>query len=151
VDAGDFFKQVHSMNIVELRKNFVFLGEGIARAVFALNDIYAAKVAKCMDGDDQCWLENHIYRHEDSKIKKYLCPVVWYKKGMVVMPRAIPLSRIVPFETVDITKLGWGSQCYRDLVHLSKKYNLLFEDIVSTSSWGLINNVPVLIDYGCLD
>ena len=28
---------------------------------------------------------------------------------------------------------------------------MLFEDIESTSSWGLINSVPVLIDYGCTE
>ena len=35
------------------------------------------------------------------------------------------------------------------LNNMSKKYYLYFNDIIQTSSWGILNNKCVLIDYGC--
>lgn len=141
--------EIYSMNLNEIDKSFTFLGSGCCRAVYAIDKSHVIKVAYCLDGYDQCGLENRIYRHVDKNLRRYLCPILWYRPGMIVMPRATPLSYLIKDDIVDLRKLGRGSTVPRDMKRLAKKYNLLYEDIVSPTSWGAINGQLYLIDYGC--
>lgn len=143
------FNRIYDMELYEIQRNFPYLGEGISRIVFAINNDYVFKIAKDLDGDYQCSVEYYVYSHVNKDLKSYLCPIVWYKRGMIVMPRAIPLSYFINQPYIDISKVRCDRNSYKDLVALSKKFDLLFEDIVSTSSWGILNNRMVLIDYGC--
>lgn len=143
------FNRIYNMEIYEIKNRFPFIGEGISRAVYAINNDYIFKIAKDLDGDYQCKVEHYIYKHARRRLKSYLCPVIWYRKGMIVMPRAIPMSSIINEPYIDISKVRRNRDSYRELIELSERYDLFFEDIVSTSSWGLLNNIPVLIDYGC--
>ncbi|SKA77578.1 hypothetical protein SAMN05443428_10240 [Caloramator quimbayensis] len=143
------FNRIYDMELYEIQRSFPYLGEGISRAVFAVNNDYVVKVAKDLDGDYQCKVEYYVYTHTNKILKDYLCPIVWYKRGMIAMPRAIPLSYYIREPYIDISKVRSDRNSYEDLIRLSNKFNLLFEDIVSTSSWGILNNRMVLIDYGC--
>lgn len=147
VRLSDMFENIYYMRPEEIRLNFKFLGAGISRAVYAIDDYFVVKRATCMDGFDQCGLEKKIYENSGAKYKKYLCPVIWYRPGMLVMPRAVPFTDLSPNTLFNINSLGRGAGA--DLKRLSRKYNLLFEDILSSSSWGLLAGRPVLIDYGC--
>lgn len=131
----------------EVKSRFQFLGEGICRAVYGIDEYFVAKFATCLDGFDQNSMENRIYKNEGRRYIRYLCPVIWHRPGMLVMLRAVQMTKISPNAVFDINTVS--REAYRDLSSLSKKYNLLFEDILSASSWGILDGRPVLIDYGC--
>jgi hypothetical protein len=143
------FNAIYRMNIHAIRKRFEYLGEGISREVYALNDKYVIKIAKGREGLYQNRVEKYVYTRANKKLKEYLCPIIWYRPKMIVMPRAVPLSKIIKDEFIDLKLIRSEPEAYDDLLQLSRKFYLFFEDIESTSSWGLINNMPVLIDYGC--
>lgn len=140
---------IYSMNLSEIKRRYTFLGEGISREVYAVNDNYVIKVAKGREGLYQNRIEKYVYTHANKKLKSYLCPIIWYKPRMIVMPRAVPLSQIINSKFVDLKSIRSEPTAYNDLLYLAKKFYLYFEDIESTSSWGLLNSTPVLIDYGC--
>lgn len=145
--AENWFESIYSMGPVKISEKFPYLGSGISRAVYALNNYYVVKVAMNRDGLDQCMLENKIFLTSDLKFRKYICPVLWYRTGMIIMPRALPLTFLSSSSTFEISSLG--EHAFHDLKQLSRKYNLLFDDIESISSWGMLYGKPVLIDYGC--
>ena len=145
----DWFEKIYLMDMNEIGNSFESIGEGLTRKVFAINDQFVIKMSKCKCGDSQSKLESRIFSHSSKNIKSYLCPVIWYKDDMLVMRRAVPLSQFETEPVVNFTKIRPGFDAYRDMTYLSKKYNLIFNDILSTSSWGLIDNIPVLVDYGC--
>lgn len=151
------FNDVYSMGLIGASNNFSFLGEGIARAVFAVNNFYAVKFAKNMDGIYQCKVENYIYKHADGCIRKYLSPILCYRKGMIFMRRALPLSQAYGigenasvFEIMDFCGSSKKNyELYKKFRDFSKHYNLYFSDIESPGSWGYIDGLLYLIDYGC--
>jgi hypothetical protein len=137
------------MNTKEIRKKFLFLGEGISREVYAIDDDYVIKVAKGREGLYQNKVERYVFTHCDKNLKKYLCPILWFRSDMIFMPRAIPLSSLTSKKYLDIKKIRSDENAYEDLKYLINRFYLFYEDIESVSSWGLINGLPVLIDYGC--
>ncbi|NLZ47824.1 MAG: hypothetical protein GX895_03385 [Clostridiales bacterium] len=147
----NYFKKIHRMSINEIHNNFQYLGEGISRIVYAIDDHWVVKVAKGMEGLYQNKVELYVYKHAGSRFRKYLCPIVWYKPDMIFMPRAIPLSKIYKGKKVNLKTIRPEANAYKDLLTFIEKFYMLFEDIEATSSWGLLNLAPVLIDYGCTD
>jgi hypothetical protein len=145
----DWFDRIYYMDKNSIDNNFIYIGEGISRATYAISDDFVAKFATCMDGIDQCKLEYTIYKNCGKSIRKHLCPVVWYRSGMIVMRRAKPLTEITEITTIDINRMGFDEKSMKELKYTIKKYNLLYEDILATSSWGELDKRPVLIDYGC--
>jgi hypothetical protein len=143
------FNIIYTMSCREIENRYTFLGEGISRAVYAVNDKFVIKVAKGREGVYQNRVERYVYSHASKALRSYLCPILWYKSGMIVMPRATPLSQLINNKFVDLKTIRSEPTAYKDLLYLTKKFYLFFEDIESTSSWGILNNVPVLIDYGC--
>jgi hypothetical protein len=143
------FYNIYNMDIKEISKRFQFLGEGISRAVFAVNDDYVIKVAKGREGLYQNKVEKYVFTHSGKDLRKYLCPIIWFKPDMLVMPRAVPLSFFTSKKYLDIKKIRSEPEAFEDLKLLTKRFYLFYEDIVSVSSWGLLDNKPVLIDYGC--
>jgi hypothetical protein len=144
-----WFERIYMMNRHEIQGNFCYIGEGISRVTYGINERFVAKFDKNLDGLDQSKLEYKIYNHSGSRLKKHLCTIIWYRPGMLVMPRAIPLTSITPMKKIDIHSMGLDGGAMEDLRHSVKKYDLLYDDIIDTSSWGLLNGRPVLIDYGC--
>lgn len=146
--SEDFFEKIYSMNIFQINKNFEFLGEGLGRIVYGINEDYVIKIAKDEDGDYQCSVENYIYCNCHDSLKKYLCPVLWYKPNMIVMKRALPLTHLVKTKNIDIKKIK-SDDFYKDILILANQFDLLSEDVIATSSWGILDKKLVLIDYGC--
>lgn len=145
------FRRIHRMSLTEIHHNFQYLGEGISRIVYAIDDNWVVKVAKGMEGLYQNKVELYVYTHAGSRFRKFLCPIVWHKPDMIFMPRAIPLSMICKSRKVNLRTIRPEPNAYNELLTFAKKFYMLFEDIESTSSWGLLNSVPVLIDYGCTE
>ena len=148
----DLFESIYFSKKSDLKRNYEFLGEGASRIVYAINDLYVVKIAKGRTGYYQCKTENYIYSNIQGKNKKYFCPVLWYKKGMIVMPKAEPFTQIIGRKHGSIfeyTNIKPDSLFFRNVKRIAKHYDLLYPDVKAISSWGLLNEIPVLIDYGC--
>lgn len=148
----DLFESIYLTNKNVLKNKYMFLGEGASRLVLAIDDNYVVKLSKGKTGNYQCKTENYIYSNIREQNKKYFCPIIWYKKGMVVMPRAVPFSQIVGHRhgsVFEFTNIKPTSAFFQNIKKIAKHYDLLYPDIKAISSWGLLDNKPVLIDYGC--
>ena len=51
MDENKLFKTICKMSNKEIAKKYAFLGEGICRKVYSINEDYVVKVAKIDDGD----------------------------------------------------------------------------------------------------
>nr|WP_243447761.1 hypothetical protein [Clostridium perfringens] len=87
-DINILIKYLSNLPMKEYKKKFTFLGEGIARKVFALNKNLVVKVAKDEDGLHQNFVESYIFKNAPYNLKRYLCPVLLYNKRILIMPRA---------------------------------------------------------------
>lgn len=147
----NYFRKIHRMSLPQIHHNFEYLGEGISRIAYGINEDWVVKVAKGMEGLYQNKVELYVYKHSGTRYRKYLCPIIWHRPDMIFMPRAIPLSKISKCKRVDLKTIRSETEAYNDLISFTKLFYMLPEDIEATSSWGLLNNIPVLIDYGCTD
>ena len=143
-----YFMKIGSLSQKKLLKSFLYLGEGAARIVFALNDHLVIKVPKNKFGVFQNGIENYIFNHAEERFKKYLCPVIRYQPELLVAVRAIPIDD--DHEYLNCLRTYCGTIAfYEDILTMSKTYYLDKDDIRATSSWGRLNGEKVLIDYGC--
>lgn len=145
----EWFHSIYLYAKKKIKKDFKYLGQGISRKVYAINDDYVIKVAKGHDGLYQNKVEYYIFTHASKNLKKYLCPIIWFKPRMLVMKRALPLSQITNSKTIDLKSIRAEENAFEELTELYENFLLLYEDIISTSSWGILNEEKVLIDYGC--
>ncbi|MDT8716363.1 hypothetical protein IAI10_06810 [Clostridium sp. 19966] len=150
IDSKLTFSDIYKMSTYEISKRFLYLGEGISRKVFAINDKYVIKIAKGMEGLYQNKVELYVFKHCGEKYKKYLCPIIWHKPDMLVMPRAVPLKSIdSSLKKVNLKNIRNEEEAYSDIMRLTRNFLLLKDDIESASSWGKIDGTAILIDYGC--
>jgi len=149
MDEKRLFKDICKLSNKEIAMKYSFLGEGISREVYSINEDYVVKVAKIDDGSYQNRVENHVYTHATKDLVKYLCPIVWFEPNRIIMRRAIPLSSLIKDQYIDLKTIRPEKESYVDLNKLTKNFILDAEDIISTSSWGIYNHQNVLIDYGC--
>ena len=145
----NLYNSLYNLSEDEIDRNFEFLGQGIARRVYSIDNQYVVKVAKGMDGYYQNSIENHVYEHADSNLLNYLCPIVFFKPRMIIMKKAIPLSRFMYYNDISMDNILGRKNTFNDLKSMSKKFHLYFHDFVQPSSWGILNNKCVLVDYGC--
>ena len=143
------FRSICSLSDREIARRFTFIGEGISRKVYSINEDYVVKVAKIDDGSYQHKVEYHVYTHATKNLLKFLCPIVYFQPDRIIMRRAIPLSSLIKKKYINLKTIRQEKESYADLKKLTKIFILDAEDIISTSSWGIYNNQNVLIDYGC--
>ena len=74
MEEKSLFKNICNMSDKEIAKKYKFLGEGICRKVYSINEDYVVKVAKVDDGEYQNRVENYVYTHASKNLIKYLCP-----------------------------------------------------------------------------
>ena len=149
MDERILFKRICKMSDKEIASKYEFLGEGICRKVYSINEDYVVKVAKIDDGEYQNRVENHVYTHATKDLIKYLCPIVWFQPNRIIMRKAIPLTSLIKDKYIDPRTIRPEKDSYAALNKLTKNFLLYPEDILSTSSWGIYNDETVLIDYGC--
>ncbi|EGT3615178.1 hypothetical protein FHH43_02830 [Clostridium perfringens] len=148
-DLNILIQYLNTLSMKEYKKNFTFLGEGIARKVFALNKNLVVKVAKNEDGLHQNFVESYVFKNAPYKLKRYLCPVLLYNKRILIMPRAEVFPNIRRKTFVDLKELREESSVEEDILDLGTKYFLFKKDLYVPSSWGILNDNYCLIDYGC--
>jgi len=126
---------------------YKLLGVGSCRKVYDLNDGFVIKIAKDIRGIFQNQTENKIYLSRKSNLFAEVVTVSEDNK-FLVMPKA---RKIKSIETV---YKYYNVKNMNSLImfdHLNDDINsnkLSRADIVRPSSWGFIDDVPVLIDYG---
>lgn len=145
----ELFQEIYFLKEKELHEKYEFLGEGISRKVFSLNNEYVIKYAKGTDGIYQNMVEHFVYMYANQNLRKYLCPIVCFKPKLCIMKKATPLSSFSDKKYIDVKSIRSEKNIYEDLNFLADKFYLYYEDIISTSSWGVLDGKNVLIDYGC--
>jgi len=148
----ELFEKIFLMSKTDIERNYEYLGEGSGRTVYAINKRFVIKLSKSKGGDKQCEMEEHIFNNVPKHSKKYLCPVVFYKDDMIIMKRATSLVKNSEDKTKNIFRfLGISVEdpFYKKINKLVDIFDLLYGDVKSLSSWGLLDGQLVLIDYGC--
>lgn len=146
------FEEIFLLSKKEISNKYQYLGEGGGRVIYSINNNYVIKLSKFYGGYRQCETEDYIYHNVQQHLKKYLCPVVWYKEDMLIMRKAIPLAKKRKEKHKNAFKfLGVSKEdtLYINIQELIENFNLLYGDIESLSSWGILDNRIMLIDYGC--
>lgn len=152
----DVFESLYSVDRHRLRHNlkdkYKFLGQGASRMAYQFDDNFVIKISKNRTGKYQSRTENYIFNNIDEKYKKYFCPIVWYRENMVVMRKALPFTEMLGVKHGNIfefTNIKPDSEFFQTLKKIARHYDLLYPDVKTISSWGILDNKPVLIDYGC--
>lgn len=146
------FEEIFLMSKKEIANKFQYLGEGGGRIIYEIDNNYVIKLSKFRGGYRQCETEDYIFHNVQQHLKKYLCPVIWYKEDMLIMRKAIPLAKKRKEKHKNVFKfLGVSNDdtLYINIKELVKTFSLLYGDIHSLSSWGILDNRIILIDYGC--
>lgn len=145
------FERICSLSNRIIDKRYKFLGEGVARKVYILDDEHVIKVAKGYDGIHQNTVENHVFTEADERLKAYLCPIDWFQPDRIIMKRALPIANTTKQKSknIDFAKFYPDRDIAADLKKLSREFYLYYKDLISQSSWGIYKDMKVLIDYGC--
>lgn len=149
---SELFEKIFSMTKTDIERTYQYLGEGAGRTVYAINKRYVIKLSKSKGGDKQCETEDYIFKNAPPYLKKYLCPVIWYKDDMCIMKRANSLVKNNEDKHKNIFRLfgiSVDDPFYKKINKLVDIFDLLYGDVKSLSSWGLLDGRLVLIDYGC--
>ncbi|MGL5634616.1 MAG: hypothetical protein ACRDDL_06105 [Sarcina sp.] len=143
-------EKLNNYSMKTLKKKFKFLGEGIARKVFSIDDKYVIKVAKNDDGYHQNFVERFIYANSPEELKKYLCPIYYSNDRIIIMAKATPYNKIIG-KHIFVNPRDFRNEEYvvEDLKKLISTFHLYTEDIFAARSWGVINGEFFLIDFGC--
>lgn len=134
--------------VLNIRKrNYQYIGSGSGRSVFDLGNGYVVKVAKNNKGIAQNKAELQISSEDHTNIFAKTIKVSEDSR-LLIMEKAV---RIKDFSEV---RKYFNVKSNRELFQLEEiqsifpKHNLLLNDLYRTANWGMINNRPVIIDYG---
>ncbi|HHX11671.1 MAG TPA: hypothetical protein GX731_02535 [Clostridiales bacterium] len=134
--------------IMNIRKgSYQFIGSGSGRRVYDLGNGYVAKVAKNNRGIAQNQAEHHISSSDHSNIFAKTIKVSEDFR-LLIMEKAV---RIRDFSEVrDFFNVESNRELFQleEIKSVFPNYNLLLNDLYRSSNWGMINNRPVIIDYG---
>ncbi|MDF2879861.1 MAG: hypothetical protein K0R54_418 [Clostridiaceae bacterium] len=147
--VNEYFESIYSLDLKKISQRYKYLGEGISRKVYALNENLVVKVAKGDEGIYQNSVEYYVFTHADKNFSKYLCPILWFRPKMLIMRRAIPFKKITKSRFVDLRTIRSEPNSFSEINYYTSKFFLYYNDIRSAGSWGKLDNCNVLIDYGC--
>lgn len=123
------------------------IGSGSGRQVFDLENGFVLKAAKNRKGIAQNEAEFHIASADFSNLFAKI-PHVSSDLTLLIMEKA---DRINDFSDVwKYYKVNSNRELFNleEINYIFSKYNLVILDLYRRTSWGLINNRPVIIDYG---
>lgn len=143
---------IANINFDEIKYNlrkrmYRYIGSGSGRRVYDLGNGYIIKVAKNRKGIAQNQVEYDIALSDDSNLFAKI-PNVSKDYSLLIMEKA---ERIKNFSYIF---KYFNVKNYRQLFRLElikynlSKYNLVPQDLARSSNWGIINNRPVIVDYG---
>ena len=128
-------------------KKYRYIGQGSSRKVFDMRNGYVVKIARNNAGIAQNNAEYKIYNRDDSKIfAKVLGVSEDYRYLIMEKAKAIRDYNII-LEYFDVNYKG-DLKSVVIIVKIMNKHSLLWGDIKKKSSWGIIGDRLVMIDYG---
>ncbi len=123
------------------------LGNGSCRIVFDLGGGSVAKIAKDIRGIDQNLNEYTIFQSHKSDLFAEVTAVSPDNR-ILIMAKADKVKNMRTvyryYNVQNISSLLKHGSFYQDI----NTYKLSRGDLVRPSSWGLINGIPMLIDFG---
>ena len=129
------------------RGKYRYIGSGSSRRVFDLGNGYVVKVAKNRAGIAQNKMEYKISLTDLSNLFAKVIQVSedFYALIMEKADKIDNFSYVCNYfkarSIIEVLKL-------KEIQDIHYRYNLLLNDLCRTSSWGIINGRPVIIDYG---
>lgn len=129
------------------RGMYRYIGSGSSRRVFDLGNGYVVKVAKNRAGIAQNKMEYKISSTDPSNLfaKVTQASEDFYALVMQKADKIDNFSYVCNYFNVKNILQVLTSEEFQNLNY---RYNLLLNDLCRTSSWGIINGRPVVIDYG---
>ena len=124
-----------------------YIGSGSGRKVFDLGNGYVIKVAKNIAGIAQNKVEYQISFNNNSNLFARVIEVSGDFKFLIMKKADIINDFSYVLEYFNVS----NSQEFirlKGLQTIRWKYNLLLSDLCKKSSWGIIDGIPVIIDYG---
>lgn len=129
------------------RGMYRYIGSGSSRRVFDLGNGYVVKIAKNRAGIAQNKMEYRISLKDVSGLFAKVIKVSedFYSLIMQKAEKIDNFSYVCKYfkseSILEVLKL-------KEFQNIKHRYNLLLNDLCRTSSWGIINGIPVIIDYG---
>lgn len=126
---------------------YFYIGSGSSRRVYDLENGCVVKIAKNKAGIEQNRAEYYIWSEDFSGIFAEVIDVS-NDYRMLIMRKA---KKIKDMRIVWNYFNAEDKQEFYNSMHMQRlknKYNLLLGDFEKTSSWGIIDGRPVIIDYG---
>ncbi|WP_243175693.1 hypothetical protein [Clostridium gasigenes] len=124
-----------------------YIGSGSGRKVFDLGNGYVIKVAKNIAGIAQNQVEYQISFNDNSNLFAKVIEVSGDFK-FLIMKKADTInnfSHVLKYFNVSNSREFIR---LKGIQTIQWKYNLLLADLCKKSSWGIIDGIPVIIDYG---
>lgn len=136
----DKMDELTAIKLIKKTKKSNSIAEGSSRRVYNI-DGYIIKKAKNNRGKIECKNENWLYNNITGNYKQFLCPVLYSDVNHIIMKKAELISPEL-FENFIEEKV-------RELIdYLWETYQMDDLDLRCSFNWGLIDNQPVVIDYG---
>ena len=124
-----------------------YIGSGSGRKVFDLENGYVIKVAKNMAGVAQNKVEYQISFNDNSNLFAEVIEVSRDFKFLIMKKadRINNFSHVLKYFNVSNSR---EFVRLKEMQTIKWKYDLLLVDLCRKSSWGIIDGIPVIIDYG---
>lgn len=134
-----------SLNIKN--RAYPIIGSGSGRLVLDLGNGYVVKKAKNKKGLAQNMAEHRIASMDHSNL---FAKIVAVSEDFIylVMEKAMKIYHISVVWKFFNVKNNRELFRLKEFCDIMTKYNLLFSDLRRSINWGLINDRPVIIDYG---
>lgn len=126
---------------------YQFIGSGSSRRVFDLDNGYVVKSALNYGGITQNQMEYKIYNQENNE---FFAPILSISDNarFLIMKKGERLWNITQileyYQVYNMRELVSNSY----FMMIRQTYGLAAGDLIRKSSWGMIDQVPVLVDYG---
>lgn len=134
--------------MLNIRKgNYKCIGSGSGRRVFDLGNGYVVKVAKNIKGIAQNKAERHISLSDHSNI---FAKIIHVSEDFrfLIMEKAVRIRDFSGVRKYYNVKSNRELFLIQEIRSVFTNHNLLLNDLYRTANWGMINNRPVIIDYG---
>lgn len=132
------------------RRTFKVIGNGSGRRVYDLENGYVVKFAKNKKGIAQNEVEYRMAINAETDIFAKVVDASENFKYVIMekAQRAQKINYIWKYFNVKNNKEFFRTSALKDI---SSKFGLTIADFGRASNWGLINGIPVIVDYGLTD
>lgn len=128
-------------------RKYQFIGSGSSRRVYDLANGYVVKAAMNYGGITQNQMEYKVYNQEKTEL---FAPILAISDDSMLLimkkgERLWSLNQVLQYYKY-YNMRALVSNSY--FMNIRRTYGLAGGDLIRKSSWGMIDEVPVLVDYG---